>query len=633
MSNQKKLTKKEKFQQSHEIAKSTSSVKKEKKSNFLWIYLIITITVFALYANSLSNGYVLDDFSVIKENNIVNQGTKNLGQIFKTSYRTGYLNVNDGLYRPLSLAMFAIEWSISPDNPALGHFINLLVYVLCGIILFKTLQRLLPEIHSYFILAIVLLFIAHPIHSEVVGNIKSRDELLCFLFSFLTIHAILKYIDEAKTYLLILGAVFLFIAFLAKESAILTLPILFVMLWYFKKDAFSNILGIAISVILPFVLYMLIRKGVLGSFAGLQSVTMIDNPIGAQTNFGLKLMGSMQIIGEYIQLFVLPHPLIYDYSYNSFPLENGINTPILIGIISVLILITTVIITYKKHPIISFSILYIFAGLSLYSNIFFAIGAAKAERFAFLASLGFCIGIAYLIAKFLKFSIHKSSDNPNTYKNFFFAIGAVLLLYSAKTISRNVDWKDNITLYTHDVELNPNSAKTHYYLGNELIKNIAEKENDSLKKIVILKNGISELRQAVAIFPEYSDGHTQIGVGFYKMNNMDSAAVYFNLGLKYNSNNSVALSNLGAYYFNKGRYAEAIEIYKKTISLNPRFIDAMVNMGSCYGASGQYNDAIIWFTKAYELDPNNKKAITFLAMTYQNMKQPEKAAYFQSLIK
>jgi hypothetical protein len=114
MSNQKKLTKKEKFQQSHEIAKSTPSVKKEKKSSFLWLYLIITIAVFALYANSLSNGYVLDDFSVIKENNIVNQGTKNLGQIFKTSYRTGYLNVNDGLYRPLSLAMFAVEWSISP---------------------------------------------------------------------------------------------------------------------------------------------------------------------------------------------------------------------------------------------------------------------------------------------------------------------------------------------------------------------------------------------------------------------------------------------------------------------------------------------------------------------------------------
>ena len=633
MQNPKKLTKKEKFQQSHEVAKSASSVKAEKKAGYLWVYFTIAIAVFLLYGNTLSNGYVLDDFSVIKENNIVNQGIKNLGQIFKTSYRAGYLNVNDGLYRPLSLAMFAIEWTMKPNNPGLGHFINLLIYVFCGIVLFKTLRRLLPQLNTYILIGTVLLFIAHPIHTEVVGNIKSRDELLCFLFSFLTIHFIIKYIDDAKSYFLFLGSIFLFIAFLAKESAILTFPILMIMLVFFRKEAMSKIIGIVLSVMIPFIVYMLIRKSVLDSFAGLQSVTMIDNPIGAQTNFGLKLMGSMQVLGEYMQLFVFPHPLIYDYSYNSFPLNDGINLPILIGILTVLAMIAIIVITYKKHPIISFSILFIFASLSLYTNIFFTIGAAKAERFTFLASLGFCLILAYVIAKILKLEIYPSNISQNSNKNYFYVLGAILMLYSVKTISRNSDWKDNITLYTHDVELNPMSAKTHYYLGNELIKKIAEEESDSLKKIDYLNKGILEVRKSVAIFPEYSDGHTQIGVGYFKMNNMDSAAVYFNKGLQYNPNNSVALSNMGAYYFNKGRYAEAIEIYDKTLLLNPRFIDAMVNLGSCYGASGRFNDAVVWFTKAYELDPNNKKAITFLAITYQNMNQPEKAAYYQNLLK
>lgn len=633
MQKPKKLTKKEKFQQSHEVAKSATSIKEEKKSSLLWIYLLISLAVFLLYGNSLSNGYVLDDFSVIKENNIVNQGTKNLNQIFKTSYRAGYLNVNDGLYRPLSLAMFAIEWSIAPDKPGLGHFINLVIYIFCGIILFKTLKRLIPELHTYIILGIILLFIAHPIHTEVVGNIKSRDELLCFLFSFLTIHFMIKYIDEAKSYYVVLASFFLFIAFLAKESAILTIPILMIMLIYFRKEALSKIAGITLSLVFPFIVYMLIRRSVLESFAGLQSVTLIDNPIGTQSNFGLKLMGSMQVLGEYMQLFVLPQPLIYDYSYNSTPLENGINLSMLIGILIVIAMIAVIFITYKKHPIISFSILYIFAALSLYTNIIFTIGAAKAERFTFLSSLGFCIILVYTIAKILKLEIDQTNFKQSNSKNFFYVIGTILLLYSVKTISRNNDWKDNITLYTHDVELNPESAKTHYYLGNELIKKIAEEEVDSLKKIKYFNQGISEVRKSVAIYPEYSDGYTQIGVGFYKMNNMDSAAVYFNKGLQYNPNNSVALSNLGAYYFNKGRYTEAIEIYDKTLRLNPRFVDAMVNLGSCYGASGRFNDAVIWFTKAYELDPNNKKAITFLAMTYQNMNQPDKAAYYQNLLK
>jgi len=241
--------------------------------------------------------------------------------------------------------------------------------------------------------------------------------------------------------------------------------------------------------------------------------------------------------------------------------------------------------------------------------------------------------LAYLVAKAMKIEINNLSLKTGEFKKYFYVIGVFLMLYSVKTISRNSDWKDNITLYTHDVELNPNSAKTHYYLGNELIKKIAEEETDSVKRTALLRKGINEVRKSVAIFPQYSDGLTQIGVGYYKMNKMDSAAIYFNQGLVQNPNNSVALSNLGAYYFNKGRYAEAIEIYDKTLTLNPRFVDAMVNLGSCYGASGKLNEAITWFLNAYELDPTNKKAITFLAMTYKNMNQPEKAAYYQNFLK
>jgi tetratricopeptide (TPR) repeat protein len=635
MSQPKRLTKKEKYQHAHEVAKTKPKATKSPIKNYIGGYLIIALTAFVFYGNTLSNGYVLDDFSVIKENNIVNQGVKNLGMIFSTSYRTGYLNVNDGLYRPLSLAMFAIEWSISPNNPALGHFINILIYILCAVVLLKTLQKLIPELSHQLILAMVMLFVAHPIHTEVVGNIKSRDELLCFLFSFLSIYSILKYTINQQSKFLVYAALSLFIAFLAKESAILTIPIVAVMLFYFKKDALKNFLGVAIAMFIPFVIYMLLRKGVLGSFAGLQSVTLIDNPIGAEPNFLLRLMGSLQIIGEYFQLFIFPHPLIYDYSYNSTPLNNGFNANMIAGIAVVLVTFFVFIFTFKKHPIISFSLGYIFVSLSLYSNVFFAIGAAKAERFSFLASVGYCIAIIYIIAMLLKININQNNndDSKLEFNKFNTIIFIILILFGVKTMSRNADWKDNITLYTHDVDLNPASAKTHYYLGNELIKKIAEEEKDSLKRIAILNQGIKEVKKAVAIFSPYSDGWTQIGVGFYKLNNMDSAAVYFNKGLQFNPNNSVALSNLGAYYFNKQRYPEAIDIFKRTLDLNPRFIDAMVNLGSCYGASGQFNDAVIWFTKAYELDPNNAKAIQFLAITYQNMNQPDKAAYYQSLLK
>ncbi|MCC6253193.1 MAG: tetratricopeptide repeat protein [Bacteroidia bacterium] len=634
MARPQKLNKREKFKISQEAAKVVpKTVNNNKNNNIIVYYAFIIASVFILYGNSLNNGYVLDDFSVIKENNIVNLGSKSIGNIFKTSYRAGYLNVNDGLYRPLSLAMFALEWQHWPDKPFVGHFINLICYLLCGIVLFNFTRKLFPHIHNVVLLLAVLLFIAHPIHTEVVGNIKSRDELLCYLFSILSMLWAIQYFDSKKILYLVLSSFSLFLAFLAKESAILTIPLLLISLWFFRKDRFNKYVPILLATLIPFVVYMLIRRNVLGSFAGLQTVTILDNPVGAQTDFILRIMGSFQVLGEYIQLFVFPHPLVYDYSYNSIPLHQGITLPIIIGIIIICSLIAAMFFTYKKWPLISYSILFIFISLSLYSNIVFPIGAAKAERFTFLASTGFCIALIYLFTVILKIDISKYSPNDTKYKNLFYLTTVILVLYSVKTISRNFDWKNNYTLYSHDVELNPQSAKTHYYLGNEIIKELANNETDKAKKEALIMQGISEVRKAIQIYPEYSDGYAQIGVGYYNLNNNDSAGHYFKLSLKYNESNSVAISNMGSYYFNRGEYQKAIEYFNRSIALNPRFADAMMNLGSCYGSMGKYQEALVWFHKAFDIDPTNQKNITFLALTYQNLNDINKANYYRSLLK
>src|ERR1035437_6497893 len=90
----------------------SSSADKKRR---LTLAVIVGFFGFLLYSNTLSHGYVLDDISAIKENNIVRQGVHAIPEIFKTSYRQGYLSITDGLYRPLSLATYAIEWNYFPD--------------------------------------------------------------------------------------------------------------------------------------------------------------------------------------------------------------------------------------------------------------------------------------------------------------------------------------------------------------------------------------------------------------------------------------------------------------------------------------------------------------------------------------
>src|SRR3990172_6765725 len=94
--------------------KQISSADKQRR----WtLGLIIGLCGFLLYSNTLSHNYVLDDFFAIKENNIEREGVDAISDILKTSYRQGYLSVKDGLYRPLSLATYAIEWNYFPDKP------------------------------------------------------------------------------------------------------------------------------------------------------------------------------------------------------------------------------------------------------------------------------------------------------------------------------------------------------------------------------------------------------------------------------------------------------------------------------------------------------------------------------------
>src|SRR5256885_1682485 len=153
---------------------------------FPWIAAAISLL---LYLNTITHGYVLDDDTVIQKNSIVTKGIKAIPEIMTTPYRKGAWERQESLYRPLSLIVFATEWQLAPKHPFLGHLVNILLYALTIFLLYKLLRRWLRQKHPLIVLAITLLFAVHPLHTEVVANIKSLDEILCLLFGILSMSA------------------------------------------------------------------------------------------------------------------------------------------------------------------------------------------------------------------------------------------------------------------------------------------------------------------------------------------------------------------------------------------------------------------------------------------------------------
>ena len=168
-----------------------------KISNKLKISLIIIISVFAfiLYTQSINHNYTLDDHPVIDENSITTKGLSGIPAILKTDYwyGSGHDESRGPVYRPTSLIIFAAVWEFSPNNPQVYHFINVLLYSFTCLLLFLVLCKLFKKQNFLFPFICTLLYAAHPIHTEVVNNIKSLDEILCFLFGLISMLMLLRY--------------------------------------------------------------------------------------------------------------------------------------------------------------------------------------------------------------------------------------------------------------------------------------------------------------------------------------------------------------------------------------------------------------------------------------------------------
>ena len=243
------------------------------------------------------------------------------------------------------------------------------------------------------------------------------------------------------------------------------------------------------------------------------------------------------------------------------------------------------------------------------------------ERFLYAPSLGFCMAVSWLLVKIGKLSIsttpQKSWTDFSQNKMVMVFFMALMIGYSVKTIARNPVWKNNYTLYSNDVQLSPNSTRTHYYLGNYLVKDEAWAGKSEVEKNAILYEGIASLKRSIEIYPGFSDAHTQMGVAYFKLNKPDSALISYRKGLELNPLSATLHNNIGTIYFTGQQYEEALKYFLQAIQIDPFYSEAYANAGSTYGVTQQYDKALENLFLAVKYDPNYAQAYYFIGITYQ----------------
>ena len=656
-----KLTHKEKIAlQKDSGTFSPKEIKKQEnkqKSLRNSLTFILAALAFIMYVSTIGHDYVLDDFGLIKDNTQTKKGISAIPDIFQSSYRYGMNIVDYTLYRPLTKAMFAVEWQIAPNTPAFGHFINILLFALTAVVLFKVLNKYL---NGQLILPFLttLLFVFHPIHAEVVANIKSRDEIMTLLLCLISAGAFYDWIKENKTSKFILAVFCFLVSLFSKESTvtfIVAIPLMFYFFTEAKQQHYFKAIG---AMAFCSVIFLLIRNKILG---GVESeIPVIDNFIAGLPNFFIQRVNAIYMLGYYVKTLIIPYPLIADGSYNHFKAVTATDWKFLLSFVGLGAALVYAIVKFKSKDKTAFGILFFFVTASVASNIFMLIGTCYGERLMYIPSLGFCFVVAHLLTKAFKSDLSErifSTWNNffNTYKMPILSVAAVSLIFSIQTYARSMEWKNDYTLYSTDVKKTPDSAHMLFYMANHITTDeYFAKLPDSAAIYNAERQGVEYLTRAITVYPEYADGYQRRAYILKQMGQDSLSEIDYLKSLEYNHTNPVTNNNYGFLLFNQQRYVEAKKFFEIAVRYNPNYAHALNNLASVYGVFGQgsteaitrdganaekhrkdardnFQTAIAYFLRSIEVDPEFVEPYRLAAVTYRNLGDIPNAEKYESL--
>jgi protein O-mannosyl-transferase len=570
-------------------------------------WLLFTIACL-LYVNTIPNKWAIDDGIIIHQNKFVQKGIKGIPEIVSKDAFSGFYGENmnaveGGRYRPVSQVFFALNTTffakeienekaihttkIGTKNlsettwfPNLLHFFNMVWYGLLCMVIYRTLVLLFTKNNgqnipkTYWVAFITsLLFTLHPLHTEVVANVKGLDEILALLGSVFALYSILKQYysknNQSKMKWAVVALVCFTLALFSKESAITFMVVIPLALFVFTEASGKTIFKLSAPLLLSILIFLGVRQSVLpDSEATKAPKELLNDPflvynsnatyeaffpnstLKKLKNFDQNTLQKMPKSNEiatnfytysiYLKLLFAPYPLTVDYYPRHIEIKSFASPIVLFSVLAHLFLLIWALKNIRNRNWIAFGILYYFITFSIVSNFFFSIGTNMAERFMFMPSLGFCLIVATLLFQLVDFWNKKQANLG--YTRITMVLVFITIVFGYLTVNRNFDWKDNMTLFSKDILVSSNSAKINFDLAalileesiqllNEKNKEAENFSTDEKDKAIaeldavrnnILQQAITLLEKSVTIHPLYTVAWLKLGNAYQYLGQLKS---------------------------------------------------------------------------------------------------------------
>jgi hypothetical protein len=419
--------------------------------------------VFLAYGNSFHTPFLLDNEEAILKDARVHAVTQ--VQIHRILTQQYWETASTGLYRPLTTLSFLFNYAVLGDgaDPYGYHCFNFTLHVINIVLVYALGLALFDWVPAALLLS--AFWGLHPVLTEAITNIVGRSDMLV-AFSVLTALLCHRRALGAAGWRKVawLGAVALVTAVgvFSKESAVVVVAVFAIYDLTYGRSAkwLARIPSYAAAAI-PCLIYLYVRAQVLGN-APVLPTPFYENPLlGA--DFWTARMTAIKTIGEYFGLLVWPAKLSWDYGYNAVPLfdwrlGSWEDLKAVFSLLGCVACVVAALLSRRTRMPVFFAVAFFSVTLSPTSNLAILIGATMGERFLYLPSVGFAVGVVWALIALWR----RLPDAQPTYRYVAGGlVGVALIGFAARTHERNGDWNDPQRFWLSGPVAAPGSYKTN----------------------------------------------------------------------------------------------------------------------------------------------------------------------------
>lgn len=178
--------------------------------------------------------------------------------------------------------------------------------------------------------------------------------------------------------------------------------------------------------------------------------------------------------------------------------------------------------------------------------------------------------------------------------------GGLLLAMAIRSFVQAGVWKDNLSLFSRTVEVNPQS-----YPGNNSLAS-------ALMEAGQFGPAVNYARRAIELGPGNSHAHVTLGTIYVRQGKLDEAIDALTRALAITPDDGLIHVNLASCYGQKGDTDKAMTHALRAIAIDPDDAQARLNLGTLYAQLNRPDDALREIGRAVELAPHSFIARTNL---------------------